>query len=287
MTEREEKTQALINISNEIGSNKAYIQGGGGNTSVKLDKNLMLIKSSGTSLKDMSKNYGQCVVEYQKVNEFLNKSNVSEIKFTSLIKSFCLDEESRPSIETGFHSLLGEYVIHTHSVFLNVLLCCKEGKKIIKELFPSSIWVNYETPGKNLTHLLNRRLKNTKRSLKKDLTVFLQNHGLIVSSVSESRSLRLHEEINKQVIDFLNLKNFKIDDEIKEIDKKVLFPDQVVYLDKEKEFLSEAAVETFSAYSYIINEITDLGFTPNFLPETEVRTLKNLESEKYRKSLVK
>ena len=56
MTERQRKTQALISISNEIGSNKAYIQGGGGNTSVKLDENLMLIKSSGTSLKDMSKN---------------------------------------------------------------------------------------------------------------------------------------------------------------------------------------------------------------------------------------
>ena len=43
MTERQRKTQALISISNQIGSNKAYIQGGGGNTSVKLDENLIRI----------------------------------------------------------------------------------------------------------------------------------------------------------------------------------------------------------------------------------------------------
>ena len=287
MTERQRKTQALISISNEIGSNKAYIQGGGGNTSVKLDENLMLIKSSGTSLKDMSKNYGQCLVEYKKVNEFLNNAEVSESEFTSIIKSFCTDEESRPSIETGFHSLLGEYVIHTHSVFLNVLLCCQEGKEIIKELFPSSLWVDYATPGRNLTHLLNERLKDSEEYLQNELIVFLQNHGLIVSALGESRSIELHKEINQKVINFLNLKTFKIDAEIKEIDNKVLFPDQVVYLDKEQKLLSDAAKETFSAYSYILKEITDLGFTPNFLPDSEVKNLKNMESEKYRKSLVK
>ena len=46
---KQENIESLINISHQIGANISYIQGGGGNTSVKINNNLMAIKSSGTN----------------------------------------------------------------------------------------------------------------------------------------------------------------------------------------------------------------------------------------------
>ena len=286
LMKRRKQIQALIDISQRIGISKAYIQGGGGNTSVKLNKNLMAIKSSGTNLKDMSEEYGHCIVDFRMVNKFLNKNDVEENKFSEMINSFSKDEKNRPSIETGFHSLLGKFVIHTHSVFVNVLLCSKEGKKMIKQLFPDSIWIDYHTPGRNLTLALKEKLEKIKESSNEEIIVFLQNHGLIVSSSKHLRCLELHEKINDRIIDSFSLEDFKIYSSDKCIDKKILFPDQVVYLDKKDKTFSEAAIETASALSYILNQITKLHLTPNYLSLEDIKTLKNMESEKFRKSLV-
>ena len=43
----------LVNISNKIGKRCDYTQGGGGNTSVKIDSENMAIKASGSTLKEM------------------------------------------------------------------------------------------------------------------------------------------------------------------------------------------------------------------------------------------
>ena len=63
----------FLRMSHEIGSNLAYVQGGGGNTSVKINDNFMYIKSSGVSLKDIDVESGMAKVDYKKVNELINK----------------------------------------------------------------------------------------------------------------------------------------------------------------------------------------------------------------------
>ena len=52
----EENRTALENfrkVSSSVGARAAYVQGGGGNTSVKLEGGLMAIKASGYWLKDI------------------------------------------------------------------------------------------------------------------------------------------------------------------------------------------------------------------------------------------
>ena len=44
----------LIKVSHYAAASKAYIQGGGGNTSVKLDDRQMAVKASGCKLSDMN-----------------------------------------------------------------------------------------------------------------------------------------------------------------------------------------------------------------------------------------
>ena len=53
-----EQLKELVLISRSAGSRSDYVQGGGGNTSVKLDDNLMAVKASGFMLKDISQNEG-------------------------------------------------------------------------------------------------------------------------------------------------------------------------------------------------------------------------------------
>jgi len=43
-------------------------------------------------------------------------------------------EEKRPSVEVGFHSFLSRCVIHTHSVYANLLCCSEEGRGIADEI---------------------------------------------------------------------------------------------------------------------------------------------------------
>ena len=132
---KKNKIKELVFMSKDIGYDPACTQGGGGNTSVKLDECQMAIKSSGRALKEMTENDGYSIVDYKKIRDYLYSSDQNEHTFLQILKSCIVEECSRPSMETGFHALLGNYVIHTHSVYANLLTCSKEGKDISLQTF--------------------------------------------------------------------------------------------------------------------------------------------------------
>jgi hypothetical protein len=170
-------------------------------------------------------------------------------------------------------------------VFVNVFLCSKQGRNIVKELFPDSLWIKYWSPGKSLTLAIKKELDRENQTFSDQKIIFLQNHGLIVSSDTGELALSLHEHINDKIKTSFNLAEFKI---VNSFDKKIenaLFPDQVVYLGDDH-LLSQAARETLSAYFYIEKEIHNLNLSPNYLSKTDVDKITNMESEKFRKSLV-
>ena len=73
-----EKNKHLRNFSKvsiEIGKRISYVQGGGGNTSVKFNKSQMAIKASGVKLKDITHEQGFSVVDYSMLNQYLNKGH--------------------------------------------------------------------------------------------------------------------------------------------------------------------------------------------------------------------
>ena len=281
------KLDNLINMSHEIGNEIAYVQGGGGNTSVKLDTMKMAIKASGIALKDMSAEQGFSVVDYQKVNKYHCSPDSSEDRYSESITNFAIDSSAKPSIETGFHALLGEYVIHSHSVFLNVLLCAKEGKDLILEHFPESIWVDYFTPGKDLTLAIKNSLNGREDSF--EGLIFLENHGIIVSATTYQKCLEIHDECNSTVKTFYNLKDFNILDEVNFIKPdNFLFPDQVIYMSSDQlKAKTKASVETISTAEYLHSSMSDQRLTPRYLSMENVEILNNMQSEKYRKKLSK
>ena len=107
----------FIDISNEIGSDIAFVQAGGGNTSVKLSTKEMLIKSSGIYLKDMTPNSGFCNVNFPEIKEYHYNLIDDEEKYSQKLNESVIKGVGRPSMETGFHALIPhKYVIHSLSL---------------------------------------------------------------------------------------------------------------------------------------------------------------------------
>jgi rhamnose utilization protein RhaD (predicted bifunctional aldolase and dehydrogenase) len=274
----------LVKISHYLGDNLEYAQGGGGNTSVKLDGNLMLIKASGYKLSQVSTENGFVSINYpmyrQKLSEKID--SLTEDGYSEL-GTKCLSEPTqlKPSIETCFHSSLDALqIMHSHSIFCNILCCSVEGRKLIESLFPESYFVEYAPPGKNLAFRVLQAIsgKETYQTI-----IFLQNHGVIIGARSSDECIDLHEHVNHKIKERFSL--------IKGLDKnakavrsdQILFPDQAVYSVGTLE--TEAARDTVLAANYIESKIFECGLTPNYLEKKEAEFLLNMESEKYRQKM--
>lgn len=286
--EKNDLLKSFIRMSLEVGKEVAYVQGGGGNTSVKLSFSQMAIKASGINLKEMSKDYGYSIIDYKALNNFLKIGDVREESFSKKINSFCLETDKRPSLETGSHSFLGKFVIHSHSVFANILNCSLEGRKHINSLFPNAILIDYATPGRDLTLEIMKKMNFLSMS---EGVIFLQNHGVIAWAESSINALRIHKDISDKIIKKFDLEPFLFDSKklltIEKDPTKILFPDQAVFTLAGDEILKSAsAQETICSYNYILNSIKSLGFSPMFLPEKESLKLINMESEKFRQALI-
>ena len=73
----------------------------------------------------------------------------------------------RPSVEAGFHSLLGTFVIHSHSVYSNCACCAVEMHQILDEVLAgvNFSWgvVPYIDPGARLSFAIRDELDRVGR----------------------------------------------------------------------------------------------------------------------------
>lgn len=189
----------LVYMSKYVGMRSDYVQAGGGNTSIKISEENMIIKSSGVQLSDISKNYGISYVNYLEIKNNLYKK-------IELVNEKKILEESTfsgniPSIETFLHSITYKYTIHVHSTIINILTCQKNGMEILKKLFPTGIFVDYATPGIELAYKV---IESCKNNSKRDI-IFLKNHGIIVSSDKLEDTINLLENSINIVAEYLKI----------------------------------------------------------------------------------
>ena len=280
----------LVMLSQIIGKDPAYIQGGGGNISVKLGAKRMAIKASGGLLKNVDLEHGYSIVDYAAICDYLKNTTDDEDSFNQKIKSFVVDTDNRPSMETGFHAQFDKYVVHTHSAFINMLTCAIEGEEILTNLFPHALWVPYETPGRDLILKIRDLLKDYPAPPE---IVFLQNHGVIVSGKQAEAVLENHEEINERIkanfaLSDLSFASYGDHQDLSFMRQNILFPDQTVYTSTSDEILkTQAGQGTLMSYGFILAMIKDKGLTPRFLSQAQAEILSKMESEKYRQQVLK
>lgn len=266
----ENALKGLEYISTEAGNPVEYTQGGGGNTSVKLDKRYMAVKASGFMLKQITPSEGYVILDYMKLKNYYEQVDLSlDVDFEK--ESADMARQSveaapwlkalRPSVEAGFHSILDKYVIHTHPVYANILTCSANGKELMENIFGGkeyeAVWIPYINPGFCLTLKIQEAIQEcTKRTGKAPKVLFMENHGLVVAGDDPLETVKLHSEVNEEIKEYLNIKDsfptvelLKVDentfisktgyvrDFIKSgnlkpgfFDEFVLYPDQLVYL---------------------------------------------------------
>lgn len=287
MKSEKELLEDLVQMSQQIGSNIAYVQGGGGNTSVKLDNQRMAIKASGYRLEQVTTQLGYTVVDYPGIQAHLQELGSNrDHKDRRPLPNFVIAQHNfRPSMESGFHALLDSCVLHTHPVYVNVLTCTAEGQDMLKQLFPQSLLLPYLTPGTELSLAVQQLVQEKSTGLG---LIFLQNHGIIVSGEDTAICMQQHEAINAKICQVLSLPPFSLDYHNEErVEKDFLFPDQVIYMATRKSSPDSQAVrETIAAYSYLVQAGQQLGWKLNFLQDKEITALLNLDSEKYRQGLI-
>ncbi|MGN1119951.1 MAG: class II aldolase/adducin family protein [Oscillospiraceae bacterium] len=199
MNINENNAAELSYISKWAGCCEDMVQAGGGNTSVKQDDRIMLIKSSGYSLSDVTESEGYSAVDYAMINEYLNSGADDSAEKEILTKS--LIDGKRPSIETFLHSMTKKYTIHTHPLCVTMLAVRKNGMDILKQLFPGAVTVGYAVPGLALAKKLSEAAGQNGSA---DI-IFLQNHGLIVSADRAEDAVSLHMEVITKINDHLGL----------------------------------------------------------------------------------
>ena len=255
-------------ISNYAGLRVDYVQGGGGNTSYKFNDQLMAIKASGYTLKEVEEEAGYVTVDYAKIKDqyasLMENENVDVEKETLAINLESINllegmDNLRPSVEVGFHSYLPRAVVHTHSVCSNLLCCSEEGRDTAKKIFGVSefgyIYIPFINPG----YMLSMHIKDevavfkAKNGKLPDL-IFMESHGIIASNDDFERAMEIHEKANQMIIDHFSatafpiasikktedgvfsdtpfihdfIMNFSADN--KYFDEVILYPDQMVYL---------------------------------------------------------
>jgi len=249
-------------LSKEAGSRVDYVQGGGGNTSVKLGNGLMAIKASGFRLNQVTETDGFAVVELDTLKDVTAEQGYKPL---------------RPSVEAGFHALLGKFVLHTHPVYANLALCSKNGINRLPELMRGYgyITVPYINPGEELSAAIKERLKPD------TVAVFMVNHGLAVTADTADECLRIHDDINERIAASYGVSRQDFEAFSEQI-AKTLYPDQQVYLE-----LTDAQREILAAVMFIQFTLMKQGETAQSMDTEAMRFIAGWESEAYRKSIEK
>ncbi|MFC1766107.1 class II aldolase/adducin family protein [Planctomycetota bacterium] len=178
--------QTVTRLSQEFGTSE-YVQGGGGNTSVK-NADTLWVKPSGTTLMGLQPESFVAMNRAKLVRLYEVEIPTEPSAREALVKEVMAEavdpgSSGRASVEAPLHdSLAARYVVHTHPVLVNGMTCGVAGKEACARLFPEALWLDYIDPGFTLCMDVRQRIKDfaTERGREPEV-IFLKNHGLFVA----------------------------------------------------------------------------------------------------------
>jgi rhamnose utilization protein RhaD (predicted bifunctional aldolase and dehydrogenase) len=205
----------LIRLSRAAGGDPDWVQGGGGNTSVKsadaaVRSASMWVKTSGTTLSEMDEARGWAELDLAAARAIVEDEAAAvaamaprereEAVLARLVKATRRPAGMRPSVESSLHAQLDRVVLHSHPVHLTAFLCARDSRSawpdLLGELADATLYVPYVDPGFTLAANLRDELAARARAgLARPRIVLLENHGLFVAADSVDDCLALHERV--------------------------------------------------------------------------------------------
>jgi ribulose-5-phosphate 4-epimerase/fuculose-1-phosphate aldolase len=192
-----------------------WVQGPGGNTSVKDDKGQMLVKASGVLLNEVTEQAGWVQVTLPEImgvlqQDGLNGGESADVeKINQAVQSSVSKtarDGMRPSMETAFHCIFHRFVLHTHHALANIYLCSDRADEIASCLPESdtcfsSLVNDYYTPGAELSWILYDMFRFEEHMPQ---LVLLPNHGIIVSADTMEELASIHDAFHTKLCQKLN-----------------------------------------------------------------------------------
>ena len=179
--------QTIADLSRKFGADPAYTLAGGGNSSCK-DEKYLYVKPSGVPLAsitpdDFVKMDRSIIRQCFEWKDFDSVSEREE-RVRRLMAYAVIGGGRRPSVEAPLHEIMPfQFIVHTHPALVNGMTCAKDGKKMSRELFPDSLWIDYCDPGFSLAKkVFEENAKYVRANGKIPQVIFLQNHGVFVGS---------------------------------------------------------------------------------------------------------
>ena len=201
--------EELIRISRVVGAEPDWVQGGGGNTSVKSeDGATMFVKASGTTLAEMDGSRGWAELDLQATRQIVAKPELAELparereeQVLKLLRAAARQPAGvRPSVESNLHALLDRVVIHSHPVQLTAFLSSNESREqwrdVLAGIEEPTLYLHYVDPGFTLASALAQEIGTFEkvRGVRPQI-VLLENHGLIVAAPTADLCLELHARV--------------------------------------------------------------------------------------------
>jgi ribulose-5-phosphate 4-epimerase/fuculose-1-phosphate aldolase len=184
----------LLELTSPYVGRTDQVQGPGGNTSVKGTDRQMMIKASGYRFEEITDVSGFSMVNYENIRNYFHEADIGdktsrEQDSLELVMNNIQRDQSgsffpKPSMETGFHAVLDKYVIHTHSVWSNLVNCNSSNPELLEKLrslieIPFAV-IPYISPGFGLSYMITQEiLAAKKRNQRSPGVFFLTNHGII------------------------------------------------------------------------------------------------------------
>lgn len=267
--------EKLINVSSEVGSYFSLVQGGGGNTSVKHEK-ILIVKGSGVKLGKTLNTDDFVSLDLDACQKSIAADHADNLS-NCIIKQSLTSIDIRPSIETALHALIPhKFIIHTHPFNTIAAVIQPELKREIEHVLEGLRWsrLPYARPGGPLASMIKNDIASTQPDI-----ILLENHGLVVGANSAMSGLEITLNIEERLQTLMRrdaspnkfratdeLKNRYLNDEAFELapdgiiqalafdesclkiaSKGTLYPDHVVFLGpgvvvmQENESVMEAA----------------------------------------------
>lgn len=177
--------ESLVYRSNLLGSDRAVVNIGGGNTSSKTiekdfkgeDIDVMWVKGSGSDLATMkAENFTG--LKLDDIRPLLERDDMSDEEMVEYLAHCMIDSKHpRSSIETLLHAFLPfKQVDHTHPDAIISIACADNGKEIAEEIYGDRfVWVPYIRPGFKLSKMIAEGVKNNPKAE----LVIMEKHGLV------------------------------------------------------------------------------------------------------------
>lgn len=213
---------SLLNLTFPFINRPDLIQGPGGNTSVKDDNGNMIIKASGFRFEEITEESGYSIVNSQKISDYFFNVQVTEkakeeklsleIIQTNILKNSSGEMYPKPSMETGFHAVLDKYVVHTHSVWSNLINCITAPFDLLTSLQNKTglnfAYIPFVSPGFGLSYLITQKLKKADESgTTRPQVFFLENHGIVAHSNDLTEAQTMLKQVDEAIQELFKISN--------------------------------------------------------------------------------